>query len=83
MGTVEWVSPVVVAPKKDGNQRFCVDFKPLNETTIKDPCPLSFIDQILDSTAGYEWHSVFDGFLGYFQLKIALEDQRKTAFITP
>ena len=47
--TAEWVSPVVVAPKKDGKWRICVDFKPLNAATKKDPYPLPFIDQILDS----------------------------------
>ena len=44
METAEWVSPVVVTPKKDGRWRICVDFKPLNVTTKKDPYPLSFID---------------------------------------
>ena len=47
--TTEWVSPTVVAPKKDGRWRVCVDFKPLNAATRKDPYPLPFIDQILDS----------------------------------
>lgn len=81
--TAEWVSPVVVTPKKDGKWRVCVDFKPLNAATKKDPYPLPFIDQILDSVAGYERYSVCDGFFGYFELKIAPEDQKKTSFITP
>ncbi|MCO5570696.1 hypothetical protein L7F22_024423 [Adiantum nelumboides] len=81
--TAEWVSPVVVTPKKDGRWRVCVNFKPLNVATKKDPYPLPFIDQILDSVAGHERYSVCDGYSGYFQLKIAVEDQRKTTFITP
>lgn len=81
--TAEWVSPVVVTPKKDGRWRVCVDFKPLNAVTKKDPYPLPFIDEILDGVAGYERYSVCDGFSGYFQLKIAPEDQKKTTFITP
>ena len=81
--TTEWVSPVVVTPKKDGRWRVCVDFKPLNVATKKDPYPLPFIDQILDSVAGHERYSICDGFSGYFQLKIAVEDQKKTSFITP
>ena len=60
-----------------------MDFKPLNVATKKDPYPLPFIDQILDSVASYEQYSVCDSFSGSFQLKIALEDQTKTAFITP
>ena len=46
--TAEWVSRVVVTPKKDGRWRVCVDLKPLNAATKKDPYPLPFIDQILD-----------------------------------
>ena len=80
--TVEWVSPVVVTPKKDGRWRVCVDFKPLNAATKKDPYPLPFIDQILDLVACYEQYSVCNGFSGYFQLNIAQEDQKKTTFIT-
>ncbi|MCO5558740.1 hypothetical protein L7F22_012326 [Adiantum nelumboides] len=64
--TAEWVSPVVVTPKKDGRWRVCVDFKPLNAATKKDPYPLSFIDQILDSVAGHERYSVCDGFVKEF-----------------
>ncbi|MCO5552989.1 hypothetical protein L7F22_006509 [Adiantum nelumboides] len=83
MVKAEWVSPVVVTPKKDGRWRVCVDFKPLNAATKKDPYPLPFIDQILDSVAGHERYNVCDGYSGYFQLKIAVEDQRKITFITP
>ena len=79
----EWVSPVVVTPKKDRKWRVCVDFKPLNATTKKDPYLLPFTDQILDLMADYERYSVCDGFSGYFQLKIAQEDQKKTTFVTP
>ena len=75
--TTEWVSPVVVTPKKDGRWRICVDFKPLNAATKKDPYPLPFIDQILDSVASFERYSVCDGFSRYFQLKIAVEDKKR------
>lgn len=70
MDTIEWVSPAVVTPKKDGKWRICVDLKSLNAPTKKDPYPLPFIDQILDSLVGYERYSVCDKFYGYFQLKI-------------
>ena len=69
--TTEWVSPVVVNPKKDGRWRICVDFKPLNAATKKDPYSLPFIGQILDSVAGFERYSICDGFSRYIQLRIA------------
>ena len=44
--TTKWVSLVVATPKKDVRWRSCVDFKPLNVVTKKDPYPLPFIDHI-------------------------------------
>ena len=38
----EWVSPVVVTPKKNGKWRVCVDYKPLNVATKRDHFPLPF-----------------------------------------
>ena len=64
--TSEWVSPIVVAPKKVERWKICVDFKPLN-ATINNPLPL--IDHILHSTIDYERYNVCDGFLGYFLIK--------------
>lgn len=66
--TIEWVSPVVVTPKKDGRQRVCIDFKPLNISTKKNPYPLPFVDEILDTIVEYERYYVFDRFSCYFQL---------------
>ncbi|XP_029157922.1 transcription elongation factor SPT5-like, partial [Nylanderia fulva] len=43
-----WVSPAVMVKKKDGSIRFCVDYRKLNEVTIKDSYPLPRIDDILD-----------------------------------
>ena len=41
------------------------------------------IDQIMDSTAGYDLLCFLDAFSGYHQIKMAAEDEEKTAFITP
>ncbi|RYA73748.1 hypothetical protein DD595_24825, partial [Enterobacter cloacae complex sp. 4DZ3-17B2] len=79
----EWVSPVVVTPKKNGKWRVCVDYRPLNEATKRDHFPLPFHDEILNEVAGHEKYTVCDGYSGYFQIGIALEDQLKTTFITP
>ena len=45
---LEWVSPVVVTPKKNGKWWVCVDYKPLNAATKTDHFPLPFQDEILN-----------------------------------
>ncbi|MCO5559712.1 hypothetical protein L7F22_013313 [Adiantum nelumboides] len=79
----EWVSPVVVNPKKNGKWRVCVEYKPLNAATKKDHFPLPFQDEILNEVARHKRYTVCDGFSGYYQIRIAEEDQHKTTFVTP
>jgi hypothetical protein len=79
----QWVSPLVVVPKKNGKWRICVDYRELNKATLRDHFPLPFIDQVLDSLAGKKYFSFLDGFSGYNQINIALEDQDKTTFTCP
>jgi hypothetical protein len=47
--TSEWASPVVLITKKDGENRFCVDYRRLNALTKKDSYPLPRMDECLDS----------------------------------
>ena len=59
-----------------------MDYKKLNAATISDPFPLPFTDALLDVVAGHEMYSFLDGFSGYNQVLMALEDKEKTTFIT-
>ena len=61
----------------------CVDFQDLNKASPKDDFPLPHIDVLDDKTAGHVLLSFMDGFSGYNQIKMALEDMEKTSFITP
>eukprot|EP00253_Pinus_taeda_P011257 PITA_11257 len=79
----QWVSPLVAVPKKNGKWRICVDYRQLNKVTLKDYFPLPFIDQVLDTLVGKSSFSFLDGFIGYNQIRIALEDQGKTTFTCP
>ncbi|GJV52464.1 reverse transcriptase domain-containing protein [Tanacetum coccineum] len=63
--------------------RVCIDYRKLNSATQKDHFPLPFIDQMLERLAGHEYYCFLDGFSGYFQIPIALEDQEKTTFTYP
>ena len=60
----------------------CVDFTNLNEACRRDPFPLPHIDQIVDSTAECDLLCFLDAFSGYHQIKMAVEDVEKTAFLT-
>ena len=79
----EWVSPLVIVPKKNGKWRVCVDYRELNKATQKDHFPLPFIDQVLDTLSRKKLFSFLDGFSGYNQIQIAPEDQDKTTFTCP
>jgi ribonuclease HI len=78
-----WIANPVAVPKANGTRRLCVDFTSLNKACPKDPYPLPRIDQIIDSTTGCDLLCFLDAFSGYHQIKMAKEDEEKTAFITP
>jgi len=51
--------------------------------TRKDHFPLPFMDQILERVASHEFYCFLDGYSGYNQIEIALEDQEKATFTCP
>ena len=63
--------------------RICIDYRKLNKATRKDHFPLPFLDQMLDRLATHENYYFLDGYFGYNQIAIALEDQEKTTFTCP
>ena len=79
----QWLANTVVVKKKTGKWRVCVDFTDLNKACPKDPFPMSWINQLVDVTVGHPRMSFFDAFQGYHQIPLVLDDQEKTAFITP
>ena len=75
-----WSSPIVLAKKKDGSLRFCIDFRKLNEATLKDAYPLPRIEDNLDTLGGSTWFSTLDLISGFWQVEMDAESKAKTAF---
>jgi hypothetical protein len=77
-----WGAPVLFMNKKDGSRRMCVDYRSLNEVTIKNKYPLPRIEDMFDQMRGATVFSKIDLRSGYHQLNIRTEDIPKTAFTT-
>ncbi|KAK3095877.1 hypothetical protein FSP39_020233 [Pinctada imbricata] len=76
-----WASNIVLVTKRDGKVRFCVDYRKLNDVTIKYAYPIPRVDDCLDSLAGSKWFSSMDLNSGFWQIGMAPDDKEKTAFI--
>jgi hypothetical protein len=80
--TLPWAAPVLFVEKKDGTKSMCIDYRSLNEVTIKNKYPLPRIENLFDQLRGANVFSKIDLRSGYHQLRIRPSDTLKTAFIT-
>ena len=80
---MEWVSNPIPMDKKQGMIHVCTNFRDLNLAYSKDDFPTPFIAKILDECTESKVFSFMDGFSGYNQIHIKLEDQHKIYFICP
>ena len=62
-----FASTVVLVCKTDDKLRFCVDYRKLNQNTIKDAYALPKIDKIMDFLIGSQYFSSLDPEMGYYQ----------------
>ncbi len=80
--TSPWSSPIILVKKKDGEMRFCVDYRKLNSVTVGHAHPLPRVDDILDSLGNSQYFSTLDLKSAYWQISVDEKDRHKTAFVT-
>ena len=75
-------APILFVKKKDGGLRLCVDYRALNDITVKNKYMLPRMDELFDRVHGAKFFSKIDLRTGFHQIKVAEQDIHKTAFRT-
>ena len=75
-----WCNAVVLARKKNGDLRLCIDFRRLNQRTVKDSYPLPRIKEALDNIKGANIFTSLDFKQGFWEVPMDEESKQKTAF---
>lgn len=69
-----WLANLVPMRKKNGETRLCIDFRNINKVSLKDNYPFPKMDHIIQKVVGAQIISMLDGFSGYNQILVHLED---------
>lgn len=77
---MEWASPIVLDPKKNGSLRSFVAYRKLNPGTVRDSYPIPCMEECIESLVEERWFSTLNANAGYWQWEIDLKDWDKTAF---
>ena len=78
----EWNSPIVPVRKPDGSLRMCIDYRKVNDVTVKDRFPMRVVSECVYGVNGMKVFSKLDLVRGYYQMPVAEESRHITAFCT-
>ena len=78
-----WIANVIPIIKKNGEIKSCIDFRNVNQASLKENYVLSNMDHLLQTLARSEMMSMLDGFSGFNQIEVHPDDQFKPTFTTP
>ena len=73
----------MLVPKKNGKLRLVIDYRQLNNQTIKSCWPIPSIEEIFDTLEGSSLFTTIDISWGFYQLPMDVQSQDLTAFSTP
>ena len=76
----DWSSPNFLVKKSDGSERFCVDYRKLNDVTIKDRFPMPSIESKLNKLYGCKFFTSLDCTSGYRQISVSERAKQLIAF---
>ena len=81
--TSRFATPIVLPPKENGELRFCMDYRAINQETDLDPFPFPIIDDLIAKFGGCLFFSKIDLADGYWQIGLTEETKQFTAFVLP
>ncbi|GBL95273.1 Retrovirus-related Pol polyprotein from transposon 297, partial [Araneus ventricosus] len=79
----EYSSPVVMARKKNGTPRVCIDYSRLNNVVVKDRFPFPLIEDILDRLQRSRVFSTIDLENAFFHVDVNKDSRKYTSFVIP
>ena len=81
-GPTPWVSPIVAAPKPNGDIRLCVDMRQANSAILRERHPIPTVDEVLQNLNCSKVFSKLDLNLAFHQIELSEESRSITTFVT-